>query len=83
MRRRISKDQFMENIPFLGLDEETALANGPNSLMQQNTTHGKKLAGQFQTAVLNKQVVYSLKCTVPLPIYSFLKTVSALNQLLP
>lgn len=51
----------MENIPFLGLDKETATANGPISNDAIECDTQKKLAGQSEiTVVLNKQVVYSL-----------------------
>lgn len=62
----------MENNPFLGLDKEIALANGPNSNDAIECDTHKKLAEQCEiTVVLNKQVAYSLKCTVPEFFYPF------------
>lgn len=56
----------MENTPFLWLDEEIALVSGPNSHDETEHDTHKKLLGQFEiTVILNKQVVCSLKCTVP------------------
>lgn len=48
----------METTPFFGLDGEIALANGPNSdAATEHDTWKKKLAGQFEITVSNKQSV--------------------------
>ena len=63
----------MENIPFLGLDEEIALVNGPNSDDAIERDTHKKLVGQFEiTVLINKRLVDSLKCTMPDFLYPFI-----------
>lgn len=62
----------MEKIPFLGLDEEVALANGPGSGEEAECDTHTEPAGQSEvTGVFNKQVVHSLKCTMPEFVYFF------------
>lgn len=76
------KFRIESNGPFLGLVAGTALGNGPNSddAMEHDTQ--RKRVGQFEIAVLtSKFIALNVQCRVSLPIYSFLKTVSALNQL--
>lgn len=58
----------MENVPFLGLDEEIALVNGPNSDDAIGRDTHKKLVGQFETTVLINKQLDSLKCTIPLNV---------------
>lgn len=59
----VDEDSFVENIPFLGLVEETALGNGPNSDEAMEHDTQRKRVGQFEITVLtSKFIALNVQC---------------------